>query len=417
MSNNRKYQIHTDDQGNIVVPPKIAQKFGIKPGTDLLLEESDNELILHQPVSRLAKVYIEPTSKCNLSCRICIRNVWEEEMGRMTKATFTRIVKGIAEFDHRPSIFFGGFGEPLSHPNIVDMVVQTKKISPKVELITNGMLLNEKISIDLIEAGLDTLWVSVDGAKPESYADVRIGAALPEIFENIKQYRHQYVLRKWVDPDIGLAFVAMKRNIGDLPLLLKMSTKLGISRYMVTNVLPYTKEMRHEMLYERSVDTLVSKPMIWAPGLDLPLIDANQHTIDPLIHVMGIHPRNYLAYRKWSDSIDYCPFIRMGSTAIAWDGSVSPCLPLMHQHESYLKELKRIVKPRVVGNVKDQSLKELWESPEYVDFRKRVDDFDFSPCTICASCEMAESNLEDCYGNTFPTCGGCLWAQGFIRCP
>ncbi len=26
-------------------------------------------------------------------------------------------------------------------------------------------------------------------------------------------------------------------------------------------------------------------------------------------------------------------------------------------------------------------------------------------------------NEEDCFGNTFPTCGGCLWAQGVIRCP
>jgi MoaA/NifB/PqqE/SkfB family radical SAM enzyme len=417
MTLKRKYQINTDDQGNIVVPPIIAQKFGLRPGIDLLLEEADDEMIFRRPVSHLAKVYIEPTSKCNLSCKTCIRNVWEEKMGRMTSATFTRILKGIGEFDHRPSIFLGGFGEPLSHPHIVDMVAQAKQVSSKVELITNGMLLNEKISVGLIDAGLDTLWVSVDGAKPESYADVRIGAALPEIFENIKQYRHQYILRKWVDPDIGLAFVAMKRNIGDLPLLLKMSTKLGISHYMVTNVLPYTKEMRDEMLYDRSVETLVSKPMSWAPGLDLPIIDANQYTIDPLIQVMGIRPRNYLAYRKWSDSIDYCPFIRKGSIAIAWDGNVSPCLPLMHQHESYLKEWKRTVKRHVVGNVKDQSLKTIWGLPEYMDFRKRVDEFDFSPCTICASCEMAESNLEDCYGNSFPTCGGCLWAQGFIRCP
>jgi hypothetical protein len=24
---------------------------------------------------------------------------------------------------------------------------------------------------------------------------------------------------------------------------------------------------------------------------------------------------------------------------------------------------------------------------------------------------------EDCYGNAFPACGGCLWAQGIIQCP
>jgi MoaA/NifB/PqqE/SkfB family radical SAM enzyme len=417
MGNQRKHHIHTDAEGNLIIPPDVSSKFGLGPGVNLIMDEVDHELILRQPVSHLAKVYIEPTSKCNLSCRTCIRNAWEEKMGRMTRATYTHILRGISEFDQRPSIFFGGFGEPLSHPHIVEMVTEAKKVSSKVELITNGMLLNEKLSDDLIGAGLDTLWVSIDGARPESYADVRIGAALPEIFNNIKQYRHQYVIRNWVDPDIGLAFVAMKRNIADLPLLLKMSTKLGISRYLVTNVLPYTKELRDEMLYDRSVDTLVSKPMSWAPGLDFPIIDANPYTVEPLTKIMSIRPRNFLTYRKWADSIDYCPFVRKGSTAIAWDGSVSPCLPLMHQHESYLKELKRTVKRHVVGNVKDQSLKELWENPEYVDFRKRVDDFDFSPCTICASCELAESNEEDCYGNTFPTCGGCLWAQGFIRCP
>ena len=110
-------------------------------------------------------------------------------------------------------------------------------------------------------------------------------------------------------------------------------------RYMITNVLPYIKEMRDEMLYEHSVDTLISKPMSWAPGLDLPLFDANQYAIDPLIQVMGIRPRNYLTYRKWTDSIDYCPFVHKGSSAIAWDGNISLCLPLMRQRESYLKEL------------------------------------------------------------------------------
>ena len=50
-----------------------------------------------------------------------------------------------------------------------------------MELITNGTLLTKPLSKQLIEAGLDMLWVSLDGATPESYADVRLGAALPEV--------------------------------------------------------------------------------------------------------------------------------------------------------------------------------------------------------------------------------------------
>ena len=64
-------------------------------------------------------------------------------------------------------------------PNIAEMVEQAKAVAGKVELITNGICLTEERPRELIEAGLDTLWVSVDGVTPESYADVRIGAALP----------------------------------------------------------------------------------------------------------------------------------------------------------------------------------------------------------------------------------------------
>jgi hypothetical protein len=43
--------------------------------------------------------------------------------------------------------------------------------------------------------------------------------------------------------------------------------------------------------------------------------------------------------------------------------------------------------------------------------------FDFSPCVHCGGCEWAESNEMDCFGNSFPVCGDCLWARGVILCP
>ena len=41
----------------------------------------------------------------------------------------------------------------------------------------------------------------------------------------------------------------------------------------------------------------------------------------------------------------------------------------------------------------------------------------FSPCHVCVGCSLLEKNEEDCGGNAYPTCGGCLWAQGSIQCP
>ena len=141
-------RVNVNDDGNPIIPADVAKQYGIQPGGELFLDEKDDGIFLRRPISHLAKVYIEPTSKCNLTCRTCIRNSWDEPMGQMTSTTFDRVIRGIQELDSSPSIFFGGFGEPLSHPHIVDMVAQAKKISSKVELITNGMLLTEERSRD-----------------------------------------------------------------------------------------------------------------------------------------------------------------------------------------------------------------------------------------------------------------------------
>ena len=60
---------------------------------------------------------------------------------------------------------------------------------------------------------------------------------------------------------------------------------------------------------------------------------------------------------------------------------------------------------------------DLWLDPDYLHYRERVHSFAFAPCTACGGCELLETNEEDCLGNTFPSCGCCLWAQGLIQCP
>ena len=138
-----------------------------------------------------AKIYVEPTSRCNLNCRTCMRNAWDEALGEMSRATFARVLDGARLCPAPLTIFFGEFGEPLFHPGIVEMVREAKATGAavQVELITNGMLLTADRARALIAAGLDRLWVSLDGAKPESYADVRLGAALADVIANVRRLR------------------------------------------------------------------------------------------------------------------------------------------------------------------------------------------------------------------------------------
>ena len=423
--NREEKEAQVDEEGRLVLPTEFIKQFGLRHGTKIRIDKNLNGLHLYRPVTHLAKVYIEPTNRCNLECRTCIRNIWDEPLGEMSRTTFARIVEGLRSFSPPPAIFFGGLGEPLVHPDIIEMVAQAKTLGATVELITNGTLLTKPLSKQLIEAGLDMLWVSLDGATPESYADVRLGAALPEVLSNLAGFQEarvgqrffEYFVDYHLKPQIGIVFVAMKRNIADLPAVIRLGNRLGAHRFLVTNVLPYTPEMLNEILYSRASNDGIYMPSLQGISIQIPKMDINSMTREVLYQMMlSSHPLSY-AGANLGEGNDRCPFIEKGAMVIRWDGDVSPCLPLLHDHKSYMNGYERSLRQYGVGNVVRQDLNDLWTLPEYLSFRDRVQKFDFSPCTFCGGCDLIELNEEDCFGSPFPACGGCLWAQGIIQCP
>ncbi len=423
MNLKKNLQIKVDKKGRLVLPKDVAANYGIKPGSDVYLEEKESGLYLRRP-SRLLKLYVEPTNKCNLACRTCIRRTWNEPMGIMCEEVYNRVIEGLSAVSPPSTVFFGGFGEPLSHPNIIEMISKAKKLGSEVEMITNGTLLTKDMSKKLIKAGLDILWVSIDGASPDSYADIRMGAELPNVLKNVGQFCEilsNDVVVGTCGPvpntktSLGIAFVAMKRNISDLAAILKLAYNFGANHLVVSNVLPYTIEMCEEILYKNTVIYAPHpEPM---PRVSIPLMDLMECTQEPLIQLMQ-YGNTYTWTGRTSIKVkDRCPFIESGSGAIGWDGGFSPCLSLLHNHTSYYQGRERYSRRWIIGNVKEKNLSNLWYDPEHIKFRERVQEFDFAPCVYCGGCELAKSNEEDCQGNKFPTCGGCLWAQGVVQCP
>jgi MoaA/NifB/PqqE/SkfB family radical SAM enzyme len=404
-------------QGDLVIPRETAERFGLKPGARVRLEDDVNHVRLHRPVTQLAKVYVEPTIYCNLDCRTCIRNVWCEELGSMTEATFSRILDSLKLIEPRPSIFFGGLGEPLFHKDIAAWIARAKAIGATVELITNATLLTEEKARALVASGLDNLWISIDGATPESYADVRLGAELPQVIENVMRLRRLRKGGHFAKPEIDIAFVAMKRNLHELPEVLKLAQRLGARQFKVSNVLPYTRELWDEILYEQGFRDLAYMPSPRIPRLSLPKMAFDEVTSAPLLQALHSGYNVSLAGNNLGGANDVCNFIESGSISIGWDGSVAPCLPMLHTHTHYFKAWQHQVKQHILGNINADQLLDLWLDPEYVQYRERVHSFAFAPCTACGGCELLETNEEDCLGNIFPSCGCCLWAQGLIQCP
>ena len=209
----------------------------------------------------------------------------------------------------------------------------------------------------------------------------------------------------------------MRRNIHQLPDVIRLGRRLGADCFSISNVLAHTPGLREETLYNPAyyeINPLFSE---WSPLLQLSRFEINDLTGAPLAEALGGRSSLSVAGQPLNLGGSTCPFMHKRSVSVRWDGEVSPCLSLLHTHTSYLDNTQRRVQAFSFGSLHQQTLSALWNSPAYQALRLRLLNFDFSPCVFCNSCENAEHNQEDCFGNTAPTCGGCLWAQGFIQCP
>lgn len=416
MPRQRNYQYEVDAEGRLLLPSDLAERWGLVPGARGTLNDEDSGLLLRRPPHHLARVNLEPTNQCNLDCRTCMRNVWQEPAGWMSEAVFAQVLASIESIHPRPMVFFGGYGEPLAHPKIIEMVARVRALGAPVELITNGILLDEDRAAGLLAADLDRLWVSIDGASPEAYADVRLGAALPQVIGNVERLMRQRDLER-LRPRLGVAFVAMRRSIADLPDVARLAVRLGADRLSVSNVLAHDAQLRSESIYDQAQYQGTQLISPFTLKVDMPRMDPAPEVLAVLGRLLGS------SYRvSWGGSdpgrrVNVCPFIEKGSLSVRWDGKVVPCLPLLHSHASLLDDTHRQSAAHVVGDLGEHSLLQIWAGADYAALRERLEAFDFSPCVFCNSCEFAEKNEEDCFGSPAPACGGCLWAQGLIQCP
>ena len=410
--------IQMKKSGVLLLSKEHCRRWGLAAGSEVVVRETSEGLLLVPSDPPLTKVYVEPTTSCNLNCRTCIRNSWDEPPGRMRMTTYRRLIEGLRKVKTLKTMAFWGFGEPLLHPDIIDMIRLAKTLGVRTELITNGLLLSRKMADGLVKAGLDTLVVSIDGTEPESYGSIRKGADLQAVQNNVKTLhasRHDNLCR---NPELGIEFVLMRKNVHELSKLPSLAYQLDANFIVVTNVLPYTKELSEEILYWLSAaNFFTSRGSRWFPEIILPRMDANTEQLEPLVNLLG--KGNFMDYlARSSDCAEgYCRFVNEGKTAIPWDGRVSPCVALMHSYTCYVMGRKKDIRRYTIGNVGRDKINQIWNSEEYRQFRRRVIAFDFSPCVHCGGCEWAESNEEDCFGNSFPVCGDCLWARGVILCP
>jgi tungsten cofactor oxidoreducase radical SAM maturase len=392
--------VKTDEQGRLILPDGFLQRRHISSNIEYWLDEREGDLILHPRLPDVRKLYIQPTTGCNLHCRTCIRNVWDNPEAHMALNTFQRILESLEELPDLTRVVFSGFGEPLIHPSIVEMIEAVRKRNIAVTLGSNGLLLDAEMVRELVKLGVDRLVVSVDGVKPETYSRIR-GAMLSQVLSNLRALNEVKSQLSSLTPALGIEFVVLRSNVAELVEMTGLASRLNAARVLVSNVLPYNEEMRNEILYGYE-----PRPPFTAGGWP---VKADAWVMWGTLELPRLH---WGAERR-------CRFVQDRAVVVGQDGGVSPCYALTHNYTYFAVDgRKKRVNRYVLGNVKDQSLAETWMSEEYVRFRSEVRGFHFPSCPDCdlrESCDLRERN-EGCWGWN-PSCADCLWAQDIVRCP
>jgi radical SAM protein with 4Fe4S-binding SPASM domain len=424
-----RHQIPLHQKGEIHLPPEIAERYGYCPGASITVSEMPDGIFIHRPPQGLHKIYLEPTNLCNLNCSTCIRRDWRDPQGMMEMETYEHLIRQLPDLRTVRTLHFGGYGEPLLHPEIERMLRMAKEAGRKTELITNALLLDHPMAEKLVDARLDTLIFSVDGVSPETYEAIRVGASFASFKENVATLARVKSQKGRVRPQIGLEFVVMKQNIQDLERLLSFSHEMEASFLILNNLLPHTEAMKDQTLYNNW--TTISSFPSSSPRrgirshkifhdpvrISLPKIQLSEESYRPLFKLLRLRSHEAPLFDSNAPREIYCRFVNEGHLAIGWDGEVSPCLALMHSYGCYVLDRYKEIRRYSLGNLREKSLQEIWDDEAYAAFRSRVKAFEFSPCADCGGCHLSEGNEEDCFGNPFPVCGDCLWARGILQCP
>ena len=106
------------------------------------------------------KIYVELTTRCNLHCKMCVKNmdgscIPEEDM---PLAVFDHLLPALTYADN---LILNGIGEPLLYPNLLKIIRSTRLRLPAAASIgfqSNGVLLNKEFSQELISRLVSTLY-------------------------------------------------------------------------------------------------------------------------------------------------------------------------------------------------------------------------------------------------------------------
>ncbi len=418
-----------------------------------------------------SKLFVEVTSRCNLRCAMCPKQApgGRDHDGDMEDATFARLAPA---FPRLETLVLNGIGESLLHPHLERFVALARRDMPAAGWIgfqTNGQLVTPERARSLVRAGVDRVCVSADAVAPEVFQRLRAGgrqSAVESALEDLKAASRT----EGRPVSLGVEFVAMKDNVGQLPDLVRWAGRLGVEFVIVTHMLPYSEDMAGAAAFETSTDGARELFRTWkaraaADGVDLDRyyqlflrfhrspeeqkvvewvsrMVEDAHARGITLHLQrligsdeALLPRVEAAFAEAAEAaravgVDLrlpasvptrerrCEFIEGGSAFVSWDGDVHPCYFLWHRYHCFVGGAEKRVAPVSFGSLRRDDLLSIWNGEPWRAFRGEVVRYEYPFCHDCnaALCgDVRDEVVEDCHLGSVP-CAACMWCTGVFQC-
>lgn len=171
----------------------------------------------------MAKIlYIRSNSNCNSRCFMC--DYWKCDKKEISIFEFEKILN---ENEDVNMIRFTG-GEPLLCSSLPYLVNMCNKQNIKSSIITNGLLLNDKIK-ELVDMGLNQVVISLDGSNDTLQDEIRgISGCFKNIILALERANMEFPKLR-----IRVNTVVSHKNIYDLTNILNILEKYNVEQWSI----------------------------------------------------------------------------------------------------------------------------------------------------------------------------------------
>jgi MoaA/NifB/PqqE/SkfB family radical SAM enzyme len=170
---------------------------------------------------------VEAAFACNLHCVMC---PWREmakdavNNGLMTREIWDAIRPYLPRAQ---SVDFTGGGEPLLQPRLDRWIGEAKAAGCETGFLSNGLLLGTEKLKKILEAGIDWICISMDGASAETYNKIRVGSDFERVCRNVAGIAR---LRSGKRPKTMINFVLMDLNQHQTEEIVRLAGRLGVDQ-------------------------------------------------------------------------------------------------------------------------------------------------------------------------------------------